>query len=173
MGKHKTKLCGAVMPRAKNGASRGQCTRQPHSGAGHGNNTCSGCGVKLLKSTARPSIYLRGAGFCRLCTLQADRARHGGRKPFNTQHPGQFHTFSTCQCSGILPESGGENKLAARRHSGFMCRISRILGSSIQAAKEHKHKPVDPNTPHSVIRTLMDNPNCVRCGEPLDWSRIG
>lgn len=91
---------------------------------------------------------------------------------------GQYHKFP-CGCDGILPENFEEpnkfarikaNKLARiinKRHFG--CRVSYILLQSQLDAKKGKYAPIPLDTPHSVIRKMMEEPNCERCNEPLDW----
>jgi len=32
---------------------------------------------------------------------------------------------------------------------------------------------MDSNTPHQNIRKMMEEPNCWRCGQPLNWDKLG
>jgi len=53
--------------------------------------------------------------------------------------------------------------------SGWFCRVGRILNASLADAKKDKCAPIDPATPHAIIRALMDIPLCERCRRPLMW----
>jgi hypothetical protein len=88
----------------------------------------------------------------------------------NHQMHGKQHTFFGCGCTGLLPKRGKSNLFAVWRTSGsWGCRVTAILGSSLRDAKAGGFKPIDPNTPHSVIRKMMRKKLCVRCWEQLDW----
>jgi len=169
------KLCGKSLPKAKNGADRGLCSRlRLHTGK-CGNATCSTCAIKLSPKNCPPSWLWRKnklSALCRLCARKAVRLRLG-QKPQNYQQPGKKYTFRNCGCSGILPPLGGHNKFAKTGNSktgpAFHCRVSRILSVSQISARERGYAPVPKDTPHSVIRKMMDEPNCERCGQPLEW----
>ncbi|MFZ0885778.1 MAG: hypothetical protein WAN14_20415 [Candidatus Acidiferrales bacterium] len=169
----KISLCGKPMPKAKNGADRGFCTRfYPHTSS-HGNNTCCRCGVQINAKNSSPGVAKHRSGWCRICTRDYQR-NVVGKKPMNWQKPQSSHTFP-CGCSGILPKRGSSNKFAiyANSASVFACRLNRILFSSQDTARNGKYKPIPKSTPHSVIRKMMDNPNCVRCHRPLSWDVLG
>jgi len=87
----------------------------------------------------------------------------------NRRIVGKEHTFP-CGCGGVLPAQGEANKFVTwSPYNGFSCRARIIIRASVQGAKEQGHKPINPDTPHIVIRTMMEKPNCERCGEPLKW----
>jgi hypothetical protein len=50
--------------------------------------------------------------------------------------------------------------------------VASILYGSQVSAKRDGNEPIPLNTPHSVIRNLMDETDCERCGELLDWSAV-
>jgi hypothetical protein len=160
MSKRK-ELCGKPMPLAKNGNSRGFCTRPKSHRGRHGSGTCQGCGSSLA----------HGSGLCRKCSTIYSR-NWGGYAPRNHQHPNTHHKFP-CGCEGILPEKGRVNKFAYRVSHASACRVLSILGHTRHAADQHGYKPIDAATPHSVIRALMDEPLCERCRGPLDWTNLG
>jgi len=159
--------CGQKL-KTKDGRSRGRCTRRlGHSRSGgspggHTNNLCPTCGNQHR---------LKNHGYCHECynnhQREWRRLRNGGA-PKNYQKPGELHTFP-CGCTGILPQRGAANLLAKTSSKGaFMCRISIILLHS-SARRGLAYRPVPLNTSHSVIRKMMAEPNCERCGEPLVW----
>lgn len=171
-------LCGRPMPKARNGNGRGVCSL-PYNhigsniagGLNHGNGTCPDCGVKLTLLNAKPSAISKGSGKCRICLTMWTRNRRGGKEK-NTQKPGKSHTFP-CGCSGTLPMAwGAANEFAIRASStgSFGCRVSSILSGSQATAKRDGYTPIPLNTPHTVIRNMMADPNCERCGKPLFWS---
>jgi hypothetical protein len=171
-------LCGKPMPKAKNGAERGTCTiPREISHSRHGNGTCCNCGNVLTSENSSPSLTSKGrkSGRCRPCNTTYERDRQGYTSE-NYQHPGQKHTFSTCGCTGILPvRKDCSNEFAVRmktKRGGFGCRVTQILNGSQACARRGGYKPVPRNTPHSVIRAMMANPYCERCGEVLRWSVI-
>lgn len=166
-------MCGEPMPLAKNGTSRGICSRESGHRPFHGNGTCSGCGVVLDSQNSSKSTIAKGSGKCGECKTVWARNRYGS-KPRNIQHPGEHHVFP-CGCSGVLPDTwGGANKFATRATNtgGFGCRVASILYGSQVSAKRDGNEPIPLNTPHSVIRNLMDETDCERCGELLDWSAV-
>ena len=154
------KLCGKPVPKSKNGTDRGLCTRPlKHMGA-HTSGLCIICGVNLIP-----------AGRCRECKNEyhRDLSRISrGSQPRNRQEPCAAHRFP-CGCSGVLPRHGERNMFAVSTGSVFICRILAILNMSQHAAKRGGHKPIPKPIPHAVIRKMMDDPNCERCGQPLVW----
>jgi hypothetical protein len=162
------------MRKAKNGADRGTCLRLVHCCAGHGNGTCSGCGILLSRETASPAVVVRGNGLCRKCAAAWQRQKLG-QKPRNFQTPGGFHTFP-CACSGYLPDKRGHFNKFAKWNSGvdnWACRIGSILRGSRTSARAGQYVPIDPNTPHAVIRKMMEETNCERCQQTLSWDEFG
>jgi hypothetical protein len=110
---------------------------------------------------------------CRSCSSVYHREYYLRRTPnshrYPRQHPNQNHTFA-CGCAGILPARSTANQFACWNTDGrFGCRITRILSSSANKAKERGHQPIPSDTPHSIIRALMLEPNCERCHQPLSW----
>jgi hypothetical protein len=87
----------------------------------------------------------------------------------NYQKPEKEHTFRTCGCVGILPTWKGSNKFAKFNGAGFQCRAAYLVTHSRIVATKLGYAPIPSNTPHSVIRKLMDEPNCERCRQPLMW----
>jgi len=77
----------------------------------------------------------------------------------------------------MIPELGGNPNQFVRKMSNsrnhnrpfWTCRVRVILDSIRCAARKRNYQPINPNTSHSVIRQLMQEKNCVLCGEPLDW----
>ena len=96
----------------------------------------------------------------------------GGSARSNLQVPGTRHQFP-CGCVGILPDAGKNNKFAKSTGKSFQCRVSAILNQSRAAAACGGHTAIDINTPHTVIRKLMDATVCWRCEQPLDWENLG
>lgn len=88
------------------------------------------------------------------------------------RHPNEYRKFP-CGCEGVLPDPGVSNKFVSchieKGQSVWICRVTGILLHSARSAKISGYKPVDRDIPHSVIRRLMDEPNCERCGLPLRW----
>lgn len=172
-----TNVCGGQMPKAKNGSDRGTCTERPKHHGKHGNETCSGCGIRLTVKTARPSLIRnkrRRSGLCRKCsTSNYQQIRRQLGIPIRKwQQPGKRHTFS-CGCTGILPQIGDSNKFAIGNDRNFYCRIRAILNSSRGAAKKKRYRPISPSTPHTTIRELMEKSKCQRCRRPLSWRVLG
>jgi len=109
--------------------------------------------------------------------MSAEKYRRArGAKPANKQTLGAYHQFP-CGCAGVLPISRTANKFVfcsndfSHRHhgSGFGCRVRQILYGSRRDALRGGYTPIAPNTPHEVIRRLMDKETCELCGEPLVW----
>lgn len=166
------RICGKPMRPAKNGTSRGQCEKPIGHYGMHSSGTCSICGHKLTKENASPSLVSRGNGHCLAC-YNTNRQIVLGRKPMNYQTPGAQHTFS-CGCSGILPQKKGDsNKFARWSGRIFSCRILNILSASQGEARERAYKPIPKDTPHAVIRKMMEDPTCERCQQPLSWDDLG
>lgn len=166
------KLCGKPMPKAKTGADRGLCSHSLHHVGGHGNGTCPHCGVILTADNTPPSRRnSKSRGPCRECNTKQMTKRRGG-SPKNYQHPGEKHSFP-CGCAGVLPKTGQTNQFAARtpgkNRTDGMCRVSQILSASKSSARRLGYIAIPRDTPHSVIRKMMAEPNCERCGEPLKW----
>ena len=87
-------------------------------------------------------------------------------------HNGWHDYRFACGCTGEMPKRGFANMFATTdRH----CRVSNILRASRASARMGGYRPIDASVPHWPIRLLMEEPNCWRCGQPLDWSdlRIG
>jgi hypothetical protein len=133
---------------------------------------CSRCKTALTLNNTSPSIVARGTGCCRVCIKKrAEQFRRSrGVSPKRSQRPGEIYAFP-CGCQGSLPAVRGENNKFARSPSGreWICRASNIIRNSQQLAKIRNYNPIDPNTPHSVIRAFMDDPLCERCKQPLNW----
>jgi hypothetical protein len=47
--------------------------------------------------------------------------------------------------------------------------VTQIINRSQRQVRRTGDKPISKNTPHSTIRTMMENPNCIACGQPLKW----
>lgn len=99
--------------------------------------------------------------------------------PVPAQFPGQPFVFS-CGCAGVLPEVGETNKFAVwgkmpKRSRGgtWHCRILSILNNSDQKARREGYLPIPKNTPHSLIRKMMEVYICERCKKPLSWDTFG
>lgn len=170
--------CDEPMPDAKNGASRGFCNksnghRRYHRDGSHNNGTCRGCGVALVTENARPSWVSRKYGLCRVCHRDYQRQKLGQR-PRNLQLHGQAHKFP-CGCCDVLPERGCTNKFAkgGGLGHGHICRVSDLLNSSRQNARVGGYTAIACDTSHVVIRRWMEEPNCWRCQQPLDWNSLG
>ena len=159
--------CEKKMPLDKKGNDRGVCCKEMVHLAHCGNGTCYRCGIKLTKENANTTVVRKGSGRCRQCaTVISQESR--GNAPRNFQTLGSLHIFP-CGCSGILPTVRSSNQFVNYARNGFSCRVTRILNSSQQAAKKFGHVPINPNTPHSTIRQMMQEKNCVICGDPLNW----
>jgi hypothetical protein len=161
-------ICMKPVRNAVNGASRGACTRPIGHFGPCVSKTCSGCGVNLTEINSRiaaPGAYQTRCLHCR----RIEHRRWRGGKAMNQQEAGWSHLFP-CGCAGFLPARGSSNKFAfSHRGTAFKCRVTRILRGSRASAKRHNFTAVAKDTPHSIIRKLMDEPNCERCGEPLSW----
>jgi hypothetical protein len=166
MAVRKRDVCGKPIKKARNGSARGACILPSRHTSRCVNRTCRFCGIPTTRYNSLKSRPYE----CKPC-LNADRRFRRGSVEYVKQEAGKLHTFPFCRCVGILPKRGKVNKFAVyQRTSGdFMCRVSNILSSSRGSAKKHKYVPIDANTPHSVIRKLMEEPNCVRCNQPLEW----
>jgi hypothetical protein len=162
------KVCGKLVPKAKNGVYRGVCGRLPTHNGRHANGTCTQCAVSLTFKNAAKNVVNLGQGMCRICRRYNIRNRLG-QNPKNYQRSGRKHTFINCGCAGVLPRYGGNNKFAAKSGPVFICRVTRIIIGSQSRGKLYEYAPIPRSTPHSVIREFMEEPNCERCGEPLKW----
>jgi hypothetical protein len=155
--------CGKAVKPAENGASRGNCTLPAghNSGGGCSNDTCKDCGV--LNNTSSPS-------YCRKCRAVRETAarRRAGISPQKYQIPGRLHTFP-CGCSGRLPLRGKSNQFAVWHDTSWSCRISGILSASVKVSRRDSYTPISRDTPHHVIRKLMDVKECWRCKQKLGW----
>lgn len=128
---------------------------------------CTACKIELNLENANNSVLKRG-GKCRSCCREYMRQRYN-YLPDTRQIPGEVYIFP-CGCTGILPsEPQQANLFVCRDPLGWKCRVSVILNASQQSARKRKYKPIDLNTPHSVIRKMMNESDCERCGEPLKW----
>lgn len=156
------------MPKANNGNSRGLCHREKGHSGKCGNITCFQCGIPLTKKNSAPSMFTMGAGDCRSCRIRKQRYRQG-HNARRFQIPESKYTFA-CGCTGILPKKFESNKFAIGLTSGgFGCRLTRILNASQRNSERDGGKPMDINTPHTFIRTLMKKSNCVICDKLLRW----
>jgi hypothetical protein len=162
------KRCGKPVGKAKNGRNRGFCTKPKGHSRGRplgrfktkcGNNTCPNCGTTLTTKTASPKVVTYGSGWCRRCALADSTRRRGGYKPEFFQRPGKPFTFA-CGCSGALPRTKISSKFAVRYSKAWICRVASIL------------KRIDPTIDYAIIRAMMNNPNCVLCGESLSWKNF-
>lgn len=168
------KLCGKPMSKAKNGANRGACTQNVLHTGQCGSETCSLCGTNLDPQNTPLTQKHKGrrSGACRSCNSM--RVRHAnGYDPENYQQTGKLHTFSSCGCTGVLPALGCSNKFArnnsAVANANFGCRVSAILNASAASARKRGYRPIPLSISHAIIRKMMEEPNCERCGEPLKW----
>jgi hypothetical protein len=160
------KLCGKAIKDAKNGASRGFCSKERHIGA-CGNSTCPGCGVPRTADNTR-SVNTNWS-LCRACAAEKMRLKRGGNA-LNYQVAGEQHTFARCGCVGTLPKKRGESNLfVSWIHHAWVCRVSRILHGSKKKNKGADYTAIDASTPHTMIRAMMENELCVLCNEPLSW----
>jgi hypothetical protein len=166
------KRCGKRLKVARNGSSRGFCTKPFKHGRFCGNGTCSDCGVVLAKQNASPATLQYGSGTCSKCNTKIVLARNraNGQEPRKWQEAGKPYRFSRCGCEGTLPKRRGESsQFAIWQFDGWICRASRILVGNQAEAKEQGYKPIDINTPHAIIRNLMRVEKCVLCGALLKW----
>jgi hypothetical protein len=162
------KLCGKLMPKAKNGTDRGLCTRLCRHTGLHGNKTCPDCGAKLVMHSSKS----RGNGCCGECSTKKVRLLYG-HAPAARQKAGQGYSFP-CGCGGVLPnEARKGNQLAVWTGFNWWCRVSHILSQSRNEARRWKHRAISPDTPHWIIRQLMLQTHCERCGQPLSWRQFG
>jgi len=160
---------------SKSGNDRGVCSKEANHKGRHGNQTCYRCGEYLTSNNAPPSSVRRHSGPCSKCHVEEQRERLG-RTPKERPVPGAQFTFR-CGCSGILPSPGQSNLFAKcnskKKPGHFKCRVHTILYANTDSAKRYGgYVPIDPTTPHSVIREMMEK-SCVLCGEPLDWTVLG
>src|SRR5260370_33036745 len=154
------------MPLAKTGNERGVCDREARHRGKCGNGTCWRCGVKLSAH----------CGVCSLCSTEITRERYG-YEPQKYQIPGKSYTFP-CGCSGVLPNHRGKfNQFVRWSSQGkhgegyWRCRISVIFESSQKEARNRGYEPINLNTPHSIVRKMMEKEkSCVLCAEPVDWT---
>jgi len=172
-----TERCNKPMPKARNGADRGPCSRANNHNGPHGNATCWQCSTELSIATSTPFMVLRGSGRCNGCVnlWLCGQRRVQGILPKNIQVPGQHHAFP-CGCSGILPAERGQSNKAARWNvDKWECRVRGILrqSRSTKRLRRQGYVPIDPKTSHAVIRAMMEEPNCWRCIEPLNWDDLG
>jgi hypothetical protein len=178
------RVCGAPMPKASNGADRGTCTKpfghgRRQGASRHGNNTCPTCGVVKTKENSFQNYISRHGAVCRNCRYVSRRERYGF-KPRNSQRPGEIHRFP-CGCEAVLPQKKGQSNFFAMFNSGWAgtsgtwsCRVSNLLANQRNSAEERGYRGADADIPHSVIRKMMREKNCVLCGEPLVWKlKIG
>lgn len=114
---------------------------------------------------------MKKGGKCRNCQRENIRKLYG-YKPDKKQEPGKLYQFP-CGCEGILPEQKGESNLFARFDSNcqvWKCRILMILNGSRALGRKYGYCPIPMNTPHSVIRKMMERQNCELCRQPLIWN---
>ena len=102
--------------------------------------------------------------------------KHYNSIPRTIQIPGKSFTFR-CGCSGILPDQYGiSNKFVVpgynsktRTKDYWRCRVSNIIHGVNFASKRDHCALLDSQIPHSIIRQFMEKPNCVLCGQALNW----
>jgi hypothetical protein len=140
---------------------------------------CSRCRTPkpLIEFYPHPGTRDAYDGWCKAChctrALSAYHRKHPhSRRDVRTQ-PAQHYVFK-CGCSGILPARTNSNKFATScaektRLSTFKCRVTSILTSSALSAKRDGGLPIPADTPHSLIRKMMDNLNCWLCHQLLVW----
>lgn len=132
----------------------------------------------MSRGVAAFSVVARGYGKCRQCTLIYQRL-HLGNKPQNPQVANAPFTFTGCGCSGVLPDRGVSNEFVIWLSKGknyWTCRVWNVFRCSRDAARLGGYFPIDPDTPHAVIRQMMDEPLCYHCQDPekpLDWTNLG
>lgn len=85
------------------------------------------------------------------------------------QNAGEFFQFPNCGCNGVIPAKGVSDKFVVGRPSDWLCRVYVILASSKGSAAKGKYTPIPVDTPHGVVRKLMDKVTCDLCAEPLIW----
>ena len=169
------------MPKANNGVDRGTCTRPLNHAGRCRNDFCTGCGVACTSENTYQFVLARRTGQCIGCHLDREsrKRRQAGRKLAKRQILGAAFTFDACGCTSILPLKRESNKFVVARASSphrerqFRCRIEIILRASRQGALHYGYVPIDPDTPHDVIRKLMEEPNCWRCNALLNWANLG
>ena len=129
---------------------------------------CEICKKPLTAENCPLSRLKRGRGRCTKCHREYQQKLYGF-EPDQIQEPGKEHTFR-CGCTGVLPDKRGEsNKFANFSHGVWRCRISTILNASQAAARLGHFLPMDLNTPHHIIRVMMDTAICELCKQPLIW----
>jgi hypothetical protein len=162
------KLCGAPLPKAKNGAVRGRgtCERPKNHSAGHGARACYDCGVRLTVKNVNRYTTAQGSGTCRNCKRAYQRLRLGS-KPRIYQELGAAYTFP-CGCSGVLPMNNEPSKFVVY-DKRFHCRVATAIIRSQYDGRKRGYASIPISTPHSVIRKMMEQPNCELCGESLVW----
>ena len=130
--------------------------------------TCSSCDHPLTNENAPPSIVEYGSGNCTACERNYRKTKY--KQPDRVyQELGRHHVFP-CGCSGTLPLTRtSPNMFALMGGISFVCRVSHIIQSSQDTAKRNGYVPIPKSTPHQVIRDLMEKPDCVCCGTPLNW----
>jgi len=81
-----------------------------------------------------------------------------------------------CGCKGFIPAVKGENNTFvfwAKKKAGgiglWQCRVTTILNASRFNGNKYAYVPVNIKTPHQIIRKLMKERNCWRCGQKLEW----
>jgi hypothetical protein len=159
-----------------NGNDRGTCVHPAGHTGSHSSKRCTACGVMLSRELASTSICAIGSGLCRKCGTIAVRMRNGTTAKI-FQVPNSTFTF-ICGCSGVLPDKGVSSEFAIwqknvplRGGGVWQCRIASIIGHSRDDAR-NGHFPIDPDTPHSVVRRMMGQ-SCYHCEKPIDWASLG
>jgi hypothetical protein len=105
---------------------------------------------------------------CKDCYINHEYPKRG-HPPRHKQKPNIVHCFPKCGCCGLLPNSGQANQFVIWQHNKWICRVSSIL-KGIRFESQYKgYAPIDSRIPHSVIRKMMTEPNCVLCHQPLAW----
>jgi len=162
--------CGKQVAPAKNGKNRGACVR-PHNHRGvHVSETCWRCASPEVEHRKRSQGKL-----CKPCAVELYHKPNKKKKIF--QIPGSAHVFSRCGCEGILPVAhrvpSSFAAVSNPKMNGWTCRVRVILNTGATAARIGNYVAVPRNTPHEIIRKLMEEPLCVLCKELLDWSSLG
>jgi Recombination endonuclease VII len=164
------KVCGKSMPKGRNNADRGFCSKPSGHSAWHGNNTCPTCGVVKDKNNT-PSVKFRKTNglSCNTCvnTLSKENSPY---QRMNSQNPESRHVFP-CGCSDRLPKQGESNAFVRWVTKSWGCRVTSILLSGIKRARQFKFKPISLDTPHTIIRDLMKNKICIMCKVKLSWDK--
>lgn len=159
--------CGKPVGLSENGIDRGLCCKPKYHSGTCSSNTCRVCGVALTKDNKEKHPTDRRCNDC-ASAYQRGLRRKKGISARNIQHPGERHTFP-CGCSGVLPELGLSNSFAQKQGHSFVCRVRTILNKSVTESRAGRYSPIDPETPHAVIREMMTKADCVLCHEPLTW----